>query len=534
MVRPVIALGSSLAALVLGPALLAGGRGGARVAAALDAFVVVVVLGVVFLHFLPHALAEAGHGMWLALALGLGLPYWAERAFRVHAGWVRALALCAFALHAMIDGAALVGAPGNSAQQTFAFALIVHRVAEGLAIRNVTRHGQWYATPLALGFVAVATVAGYLFGARVVALGESTTFAFLQTLSSGALLHVVVHGHAGSAGSPRVEAFGASLGIALMAALAVFDPELEPLRELSMGSAVLNITLHMAPVLLLGTLLTALLDRRFGSRAAQLARGRGRLGSLLLGLVSAPCGCDERHAVSGHADTIRAELVGALAHPATLLVSSALLGPGFALVRFAAGLASSMLVPIRGASFPVVRPLGLPEQRASLERALRASLGFLLVGLLTAAWLEPVLEPDALARVSPLVGVPVAALLGLPLHACAIGITPVLAMLAHKGLSSGALLAFALSASLVRLDRASPHALRTSAAAWFVSLGAGALLELGAQAADGLDLHAHARAALEPFELVCLALCAIASLRTFVTRGPSALFAPLWPRAHAH
>jgi hypothetical protein len=534
MVRPVIALACSIAALALGPALLALGRGGRALAAAVDAFVVVVVVGVVFLHYVPHALHEAGPGVLFGMLLGLSIPYWAERAHRGTGGWVKAVALFAFALHAVLDGAALYGSALHGGQWAFVLALVVHRVAEGLAIEHMARGSGPRGVAAAILLVMVATLVGYGLGERVALLGESWPFLFLQALTSGALLHVVLHGHAGHGGAARPEALGAVAGMLVMTLVSLLDPEVtEVMQELSMGTTLLALGLHVAPALVLGTTLTLLLDRWGGARlVGRKLATRGE--ALWMGLVLPPCVCGEGQL--SDAPPSRAALVSALAHPAVVLVSAVLLGPGFALARGLSGLLGAQVLQ---ASPGVPQPAhcGAGDARAlsaAFDRALRSSLGFLLVGLCASAWLEPVLGPDAFAGIPPWFALSAAAVLGLPLHACAVGVTPVLVLLAHKGLAPGAVLAFSLSSGMLRVSTRGAALRRHALQGVLVSAACGAVFQVLGGGVGGLLLHRHAAQAVEPLEALCLALCVVVLMQRLVRRGPRALFAPLWPEAHVH
>jgi len=534
MVRPVIALACSIAALVLGPALLAMGRGGRALAAAIDAFVVVVVVGVVFLHYVPHALHEAGPSVLLAMLLGLAIPYWAERAHRGTGGWVKAFALFAFALHAVLDGAALYGSALQGGQWAFVLALVVHRVAEGLAIQHMAQQSGPRGVTAAILLVLIATLLGYTLGERVASWGQSWPFVFVQALTSGALLHVVLHGHAGHGGPARPEALGAIAGMLVMTLVSLLDPELAgAMEELSMGATLLAMGLHLAPALLLGTGLTLLLDLRGGARLVG-HRVATRFESLWMGLVLPPCVCGEGQI--SEAPPSRAALVSAHAHPVVVLVTAVLLGPGFALARGFSGLLGAQVIQ---ASSRVPQPAhcAAGDARAfssALDRALRSSLGFLLVGLCASAWLEPVLAPGLFASMSPWLAVSAAAVLGLPLHACAVGVTPLLVLLAHKGLAPGAVLAFSLSSTMLRVSTRGAALRRHALQGGLVSASCGAVFELLGGDVRGLPLHLHAASVVDPVEAVCLALWGGVLVHRLVRRGPRSLFAPLWPEAHVH
>ena len=73
------------------------------------------------------------------------------------------------------------------------------------------------------------------------------------------------------------------------------------------------------------------------------------------------------------------------------------------------------------------------------------TLPWIVVGLLLAALAEPLLDHGYLATLSPVVQVPIAAVVGVPIYVCASGATPLAAVAVHKGLSAGAALTFLLA-----------------------------------------------------------------------------------------
>ena len=68
-----------------------------------------------------------------------------------------------------------------------------------------------------------------------------------------------------------------------------------------------------------------------------------------------------------------------------------------------------------------------------------------------AAFAEPLLDGESVARVSSWIDVPVFAALGVPIYVCASGATPLVAVLLHKGVSPGAAIAFLLTGPATNL-----------------------------------------------------------------------------------
>lgn len=70
---------------------------------------------------------------------------------------------------------------------------------------------------------------------------------------------------------------------------------------------------------------------------------------------------------------------------------------------------------------------------------------WIVLGLVLSAFLVPYIDGSALANIDPMLAVPAAALVGLPIYVCASGTTPFAAILVAEGLSPGAAIAFLLT-----------------------------------------------------------------------------------------
>ncbi len=155
---------------------------------------------------------------------------------------------------------------------------------------------------------------------------------------------------------------------------------------------------------------------------------------------------------------------------------------------------------------------------------------WLVLGLGVAALIEPLLSADFFAGLPPGMDVVAATLLGLPGYVCAVGATPIAAVLMHKGLSAGAALAFLLTGPatnittfgvLARLHGkrgAVAFAVATASAAILAGLAVNlALPDPGPIALH--DAHDQGATALEIAALAALALLAVGSLLRLGPRG---------------
>ncbi|TNF36620.1 MAG: hypothetical protein EP329_05020, partial [Deltaproteobacteria bacterium] len=219
---------TSLAALLLGPALATAFRRSDRVLAGLDGFVIAAIVGLVALHILPHAVA--GGGLWVMAAgvAGLVLPSVVEhrlhgRGARSASRGVIALIVLGLAIHAMLDGAALALPDEHHHDESevlLALGVILHRIPVGLAIWGAARPVWGGLGAMALvGVVAGATALGFGVGDAVLGTLSGPFLGAFEALVAGTLLHVVA-GHRipvlASAAPHRVTAaVGALLGVAV-------------------------------------------------------------------------------------------------------------------------------------------------------------------------------------------------------------------------------------------------------------------------------------------------------------------------------
>lgn len=185
----------STIALLLGPVIYALGRRNATAERLLDAFVIVAIAWIVGVHIVPEVIATGGVAAVGLIAVGMAFPFVLRRIFHLASSQMRftllSLAATALALHAIIDGIALLPAMGDP----LSVAVILHRLPIGMAI--------WWTFRPAIGRTAAITAFVILIGATafsyfladpVVDMLESRTLAYFQAFVSGSLIDLVVVG----------------------------------------------------------------------------------------------------------------------------------------------------------------------------------------------------------------------------------------------------------------------------------------------------------------------------------------------------
>jgi hypothetical protein len=183
----------SLAALASGPALIAVMHPAGRGRAALDAFVLVGVAGLLLLHVLPDAVEAVGWPAGAAAVVGAALPGLLHRFFphgnaQANRG-AAIIGLLALLSHAMLDGVAL----GTSEPAApLAVAVLLHRVPLSLSVwwLGQTVIGRRAAITI-LATEALGTILGVSLGDAALALLNVRVLPVFQALMAGTVLHVV-------------------------------------------------------------------------------------------------------------------------------------------------------------------------------------------------------------------------------------------------------------------------------------------------------------------------------------------------------
>ena len=187
----------SIIALFIGPLLYLWLRRGGFVAKAFDSVIVVILLILMAFVLIPeswHALEFVAIALMLA---GYLIPGLLEKLIKQAAHTMHLisllLALAGLALHAMLDGAALTIHQGAAANG-LAMAIVLHRFGMGLMLWMMVQpvFGRKWAFTI-LGFVSLATVAGYFLSESILGLEDAYAMSVIQALIVGMLGHSLVH-----------------------------------------------------------------------------------------------------------------------------------------------------------------------------------------------------------------------------------------------------------------------------------------------------------------------------------------------------
>jgi uncharacterized protein len=168
---------------------------------------------------------------------------------------------------------------------------------------------------------------------------------------------------------------------------------------------------------------------------------------------------------------------------------------------------------------------------------------WIMIGLAVAAFAEPLLDGEVVARVSPWIEVPVFAALGVPMYVCASGATPLVAVLLHKGVSPGAAIAFLLTGPATNLTTfgvlKSLHGKKL--AAWFAAAMVivptilGWVVNVGLPRERPETLHTAAHEPATAIEMVSLATLVVLVAISLVRHGPRHMMSQLvTTSAHEH
>jgi len=378
-------LGVSVAALLVGPAIHRVARREPVTMAALDNFVLVVVVGLVTLEIFPAALAQAGALALLSLLLGALGPALADgplhRASHGTHAAALTLAIVGVVLHSITDGVALASAHAHGGDNhALEAAVIAHQLPVSVAVWwLLSPVGPARATAAMIG-LGLATVAGFVLADGLLAALDTAWLGALQALFAGFLLHVLAHRsgpvdpHATRA---RVAAsLGGLLGVVVLASLAVDDhahaDELLP----HMPEALVDLARTGAPVLLLALALASLATLALRRPSPELFAGIHRAApwltaGLLLSPSLAPLSGELLHL--GLAPSLQLLLLAALAVPVHALAP--------ALPPLAALLLPLGLAPGAALAFILVGPAASAGSR-SLATRLALVAATLVVGLL--------------------------------------------------------------------------------------------------------------------------------------------------------
>jgi len=470
----------SIAGLMLGPALVALGRGRRTATAAVDGLTLGVLPMLVLTRLLPHTVEELrGWAILLAL-VGFGIVSFAHRGGHgLEARIGRAVVVPSLFLHAVADGAGLaIATRTTSAGWLLGAALILHRFPEGLfvatALAPPSVEGKPQRTFVPVMILASGTIIGALFGRTFLDAVPDAMVDGVVAFGLGAMLRLVLHTHAPppDRAGRAVSGIAFVLGIALV--LALPDPtgilrRAQP-RELSLVQSVGPLFIETAPAFLVGLLATGALHAFVRRRLPSSLRGGVAIGQAARGvafgvpLPIATCGVIPVARKLFVLGIPTAAIVAfAIATPELALdnafLSLRLLGVHLTLARLFATVLLAIVVAVVVARFSSgadasVASFGPPpdEDVAGPKSSMREGFvdgldhlgAWYVVGILIAAVFEASIDPTLAARLPWPLDVAFSVVLAVPIYICAQGGTPLAAMMLHKGFSAAAALAFLL------------------------------------------------------------------------------------------
>ena len=556
---------AALAALAAGPLLDAGAGHRRGFVPVLDGLSRTAIPGLVFLAFVPAAVAGREWGILVALLGGFLIPVLAERTSRGATRPTHRLALLAglsgFAIHAALDGAALATLPSGT-PPSFPLAVVLHRLPVGVAIWwLVAREIDRRAGVAALAALVLATVGGYVFGGAVAGMvSDSGALMLYQAAVAGSLVHVVVHQH-GAATSPterRREGWGAVLALALLLAVFVIGADTGASGPAGFLSRLYVITAESAPALLLAYVCAGLLSAFLPQRSVRwMEKGGGisqSVRGMAIGLPFPICSCGVvplyRSLIQRGAPPAAA-MAFLVATPElgldAVLLSIPLLGPQVTVLRLVTAALVAMLVGwwVGGRLKKAERAeewIGSPGETPSvgqrLAGALRTGTGdvvdhtapWIVLGLGVAALVTPFLESGWLGSLPPVADVFLFALLGFPTYVCAASATPLVAAFLATGLSPGAGIAFLITGPATNISTlglvSSLHGRRAAIAFAVVmvtlAVTAGVVINTAFGALPVPSLASLTEELPSLLQQVSLALLTGLFLRSVVRRGPRA------------
>ncbi|WP_115720457.1 permease [Gallaecimonas mangrovi] len=559
----------SLLALVAGPVLYRYLSQRQEWLVLLDNFIFVVIGGLLLFHVMPEALHAGGWPVLLMLLAGAVGPGKIEDLFHGAAKTTHNVTLLVgvfgLSLHAITDGAALVDANHTTAGALLAVGVVLHRLPVGLTLWWLLRpqFGR-IAAAAVLGLVVVGTLVGYFVGFRWLPDVNAQQLGWLQGLVAGTLLHVVLHRpfarhHTASHWMAGLGGLVGALVLVVITVPSLFQSQLHAHDHgADAGTALLrfwHLLLTMAPWLLAAYAIAMLLNWLRPLRAKDQSSKPGLLRGMAWGLLLPVCLPDATRVypkLLQHGAQPRMALAFLLAAPIfgidALLVSFALLGPELTLWRFAAVLLLSLAcAALLVRLLPQVpgRSCYQHDAEAPLRSAFQMGYGHLIdhtapwviTGLVVASTLAPHPLWTALAA-HPVWQLVLVLVLALPLHLCATGLTPVVAVLLAFGLDWGAALAALLVGPALNLGLlrylAQQHSQRFAISYGVVVMVIAAALALWVS--QGLGVSAHNLPTLSqaqlnsPWRMLCALVLIVIFSVALIRRGARGFVAELWPK----
>lgn len=571
---------------MLGPLLVALGRGRRTLAAGIDGLTLGVVPMLVLTRLLPHTM-ESLRGWAVAIAIvGFVAVSFAHRGgLGLEARIGRAVVVPTLFLHAVADGAGLaIAAHSKSAGWLLGAALVLHRLPEGLFVAtalappSIERGVRRTLVPVAI--LAAGTVVGALSGGTMLERLPESLVDGVVAFGLGAMLRLVLHTHA----EPHTTRGRAASGVAFLGGIVLVLAIPDPLgvltraapRELSLVQSVGPLFVETAPAFLIGLIATGamhgFLPRRVsgwlrgGGTASQAARG------VAFGLPLPICSCGvvpvaRKLFVLGV--PAAAVVAFAVATPElgvdSALLSFRLLGLPLTLARIVASALLAFVVavvvarfvaPADTASFASFGPP--PDEdvagarpnttRERLRTAARDGLidgldhlgAWYVVGILVAAVFEASVDPSFAARLPKPFDMFASVALAIPVYVCAQGGTPLAAMMIHKGFSTAAALALLLVGpatnlpilAVLRRELGTRAAVAFASTSVAIAMAMALLVDRFVPASTVPAIHPLVQHAHHPLEWGAAAILGLLLLSSILRMGPRGWFAAMAIESH--
>lgn len=535
----------------------------------LDNFIFVVIGGLLLFHVMPEALRAGGWPVLILLLAGAVGPGKLEHLFSGAAKATHNLTLlvgvAGLCLHAITDGAALVDASHTQAGALLALGVVLHRLPVGLTLWWLLRpQFGTFSAVLALALVVIGTLVGYFVGFHWLPDVSPRQLGWLQGLVAGTLLHVVLHRPFSRHhhGSQWMAGLGGLAGAAVLVAIsmpALYQAQAHGhAHDADAGAALLrfwHLLLALSPWLLAAYGLAMVMNWLQPLRHRGDEQGQGLLRGMAWGLMLPVCLPDAARVypkLLQHGAKPLMALAFLLAAPIfgidALLASFALLGGELTLWRFLAVLVLALVCAGLLVRFlPQVpgRSCYQHDAEAPLRSAFEMGYGHLIdhtapwviTGLVVASTLAPHPLWATLAA-QPVLQLLLVLALAFPLHLCATGLTPVVAVLLAFGLDWGAALALLLVGPALNLGLlrylAAQHSRQFALAYGLAVVAIAAVLALVISQWLGIGASSLPELSAEQLDSPWRVLCALVLIAVFSTallrRGARGFVAELWPK----
>ena len=185
-----IAIAAFFLGVVIHPIL----HGKTRILSAIDAAIVLAVLGLVGFDLLPHIIEESGWSGAACLTVGFGLTFGLDKVERFHQGhptrsWAIGALILALVCHAVFDGAALSLEDHHNGAAVIG--VLLHRFPLGMVVHHLL--GPKLKVPLLVfGLVSLSTVFGYVYTNQIFEQTGPEAQHLLEAFVVGMLIQVVV------------------------------------------------------------------------------------------------------------------------------------------------------------------------------------------------------------------------------------------------------------------------------------------------------------------------------------------------------